>query len=111
MKSKPEPNLERWNNEQLNNVVKEITDKIVAPTKTFRDELVEKANIITKEIHNTFMRENDISIRPLTKKEAIDKLCEMYKIKYNTWTKDELLENLSLIQACYHGESYHNSLI
>lgn len=111
MKTNGEVNLELFNKEQLANVVKEITDKIVAPTKTFREEIVEKANLITKEIHDEFIRQNNLIARPTTKKNAIDTLCEMYKTKYNTWTKDELLENLSLIQACYHGESYHNSLI
>jgi hypothetical protein len=111
MKTKPDLNLERMSHEKVNNIIKEVTDKIVAPTKTFRDEIVERANLITKEIHDEFMRQNKIRIIPMTKKDAVDSLCELYKIKYNTWTKDELLENLSLLQACYHGESYHNSLI
>ena len=111
MKTKPDPSLEQMSKELINNIVQELTDKIVSPTKTFREEIVEKANLITKEVHDEFTRQNKILIRPMTKKDAIDSLCELYKTKYNTWTKDELLENLSLLQACYHGESYHNSLI
>lgn len=111
MKTPPEFNGERRSKEHIDNVIKEITDKIVAPTKTFREEVVERANLITKDVHDEFIRQNQIAVRPMTKKEAIDRLCELYKTKYNTWTKDELLENLSLLQACYHGESYHNSLI
>lgn len=111
MKTREELNLERLNTEKINNIARELTDKIITPTKTFRDEIVERANLITKEVHDEFTKQNQILLKPTMKKDAINKICELYKVKYNTWTKDELLENLSLLQACYHGESYHDSLI
>lgn len=113
MQTPPEPNPDRLGSRELQKIVDDFVDKgKKQEVLTARQELVKKANAVTMKVQQTFLSKHPyLNLVPVKKDDARDEIYSLYRDNYTTWTRDELLENLALIQACYHAESMHDHLI
>jgi hypothetical protein len=112
--SDPEPNNERLGSIELQNVVKDVmkNSKLPYPVLSHREQLARRAALITKSVHETFMKKHSkLDLIPMTKQSARDELYPDYKDHYRTWSHEDLVEYVSLLESSLHGESMHNHLI
>lgn len=90
-------------------VTKEVMSK-VAPD-TFDTLLVKRINSLMVETFQQFSSMHQLNVVPMRKDEAVEHIRKLYKDKLTTWTKDELVEAMSLTQAVLGAESFHDQLI
>lgn len=82
-----------------------------SPGKTQQEVLCERQAAIAKECYETFMRRHQLRIRPMSFSEAVDEIRKMYFEHYKSWSKDELLEVITLMQAVLAAHSMKEDLI
>lgn len=90
-------------------VMKEANAKIVPDT--FEESVIRRANIISKQCQDEFLRMHKINIVPMKAEEAVAHIKHLYKAKYSSWTKEELMELCCLVQSVLAVESLRDNLI
>lgn len=111
MKDQPSSSDLNRSKQHIENVLKEITSKIVAPTKTPRDLMVERANEVTRRCQQHFRTQHRINVVPMRKDDAVEHIYKLYQDELVTWSKDELLMLTCLTLSVLAVESLHDELI
>lgn len=93
----------------LADVTADINKK--AHGKTQQELLIERQAAIAKECYEVFMRRYNIRIVPMTFANAVEEIRKMYFEHYKSWSKDELLEVMCLMQAVLAAHSLKEELI
>lgn len=94
-------------------VIREVTAEVMGKIKPddFDTALVRKINSVCKECYDQFRSMHKIQVTPMRKTIAIEHIRKLYRDKLTTWTKDELLEAMCLVQATLGAEAFHSDLI
>jgi hypothetical protein len=100
---RPEPTSREINDSRL------ITDKIIAevtasvnlnkPPMTMETQVIEKANNLVKEVFHVFKAMHNLQVVPMKKEDAVDHIYKIYRDRFSTWSKEELLVFASYQQA------------
>lgn len=107
--SQAELNAERV---RIDNVIADVMKAVPkAPAKTHEEEMIEHVTAITKEVFKSFMLQYQINVNPMTKQQAANHIIDLYKAKYSSWPKDDLVEVLSMTLASLAVESIRHKLI
>ena len=112
MKTKPSSADLNTSRLKTSQVIEEITKSILAktPAKTLEEEVIERANVVTKDVYDTFLRMHSLTAVPMKYEDAIHHIYDLYRARYSSWTKDELLLLVSLQQAVLGAESLRDQL-
>ena len=74
-------------------------------------ELIKRSNIISQRVASNFATQAQIKIKPTTYEDAVRQITVLYKDEFTTWSKDDLLQLLSLQSAVLGAESLRSELI
>jgi hypothetical protein len=112
---RPKPTAAELNKSRLvtDQVIAEVTQDIMSKQvpDDFDTLIVKKINVLCSDCFDQFRRMHNLQTMPMRKTDAIQHIRKLYKDKLATWTKDELLESMALIQATLGAEAFHDELI
>jgi hypothetical protein len=113
MKTKPTIADLNRSRQQVENVIKEVTDNVMKQTAPdpFDTQIVKRVNAMTVEAFDHFKRMHNLRLTPMKKEDAVEIIRKLYKDSLATWSKDEILEAYAMTLAVLGAESFHNELI
>ena len=110
-----EPSREDLNRSRVitDQVIKEVTQHILAnkPAATMEELVIEQANAVTQEVFHQFRSMYNLGVIPMRYDDAVQHILKLYRDKYRSWDKDQVLMLLCLIQAVLGAESFRDELI
>ena len=113
MKTKPSISDLEHNRNAVNGAISKVAAQLAAKATQPTDQelIIEKANVVIKDVRETFLRMYNLRVVPMRFPDAVAIINNMYKEHYKTWTKDELLTFCSLKDAVLAAQSLQDELI